>query len=170
MTDGLPNFQGGGGDYGKWGWMPSPPKCTHEWINIPTNIAFYLHRRILSTNHPIYNGAKPEYPCSIFLALFRILRRSVFLAAFRGLRCAFCQLHSFAFRPTSVRNNGITKTATFGSDAEKKGKELPDSGYPNPGEYWVWAYNRWSHEQWASKGKQYLISWNGHIPNTLIQS
>ena len=55
--------------------------------------------------------------------------RSVFLAAFRGLRCAFCQLHSSALHPTLVQNNGIAKTATFGSSAEKKGKELPENGH-----------------------------------------
>ena len=55
--------------------------------------------------------------------------RSVFLAVFRSLRCAFDQLRSCAFCPTSVRNNGIAKTATFGSSEEKKGKELPDSGH-----------------------------------------
>ena len=56
-------------------------------------------------------------------------QRSVFLAAFRGLRCAVCQLRSSALLPTSVRNNGIAKTATFGSGAEKIGKELPESGH-----------------------------------------
>ena len=60
-----------------------------------------------------------SWHCSIFLGC------SVFLAAFRGLRCAFCQLRSSALRPTSV---GIAKTATFGSGAEKKGKELSKSG------------------------------------------
>ena len=54
---------------------------------------------------------------------------SVFLAAFRGLRCAFGHLLSSALRPTSVRSNGIAKTATFGSSAERKGKRMPGSGH-----------------------------------------
>ena len=78
---------------------------------------------------PIYNGAKPEYPCSVFLVPFRILRRSVFLAAFRGLRCAFDQLRSSTLRPTSVPNNEIAKTATFGFGVVRKGKEILGSGH-----------------------------------------
>ena len=55
--------------------------------------------------------------------------RSVFLAAFRGLLFVFGLFLSSELRPASVRNNGIMKTATFGSSAEKKGKELLGSGH-----------------------------------------
>ena len=41
----------------------------------------------------------------------------------------FGQYLSSALRPNSVRNNGIAKTATYGSGADKKGKEIPGSGH-----------------------------------------
>ena len=71
-------------------------------------------------HHPIYNGAKPEYPT---------LYSFVFLAASKGLRCAFAHLLSPALRPTSVWNNGVAKAVTFGSGVERKEKEMPGNGH-----------------------------------------
>ena len=61
--------------------------------------------------YPIYNGAKPENPCSVFLG------------AFSGLLHENDDLLYAALRPTSIRLSRDAKTATPGAGAEKIGVE-----------------------------------------------
>ena len=61
--------------------------------------------------HPIYNGAKPENPCSVFLGTFS------------GLLCENDDLSYAALRPTSIRLSRDAKTTTPGAGAEKIGVE-----------------------------------------------
>ena len=61
--------------------------------------------------YPIYNGAKPEYPCSVFLG------------AFSGLRRENDELPYAALRPTSSRLSRDVKTATPGAGAEQIAEE-----------------------------------------------
>ena len=65
-----------------------------------------------NNNNPIYNGAKPEYPCSVFLAAFSVLRRK------NG------ELSYTALRPTSIRFSRDAKTATRDASA-KIIREIP---------------------------------------------
>ena len=62
--------------------------------------------------HPIYNGAKPENPCSVFFG------------AFSGLLRENDDLPYAAFRPTSIRLSRDAKTATPAAGGEKIGVEL----------------------------------------------
>ena len=62
--------------------------------------------------HPIYNGAKPEYPCSVFSGAFSVLRREN------------DQLSYTALQPTSIRFSRDAKTATRDASAERIG-EIP---------------------------------------------
>ena len=64
-----------------------------------------------SIAYPIYNGAKPENPCSVFLG------------AFCGLLRENDDLSYAALRPTSIRLSRDAKTATPGAGAEKIGVE-----------------------------------------------
>ena len=61
---------------------------------------------------PIYNGAKPEYPCSVFLGAFSVLQREN------------DELSYTALRPTSIRFSCDAKTATHDASAERIG-EIP---------------------------------------------
>ena len=65
----------------------------------------------LLRKYPIYNGAKPENPCSVFLG------------AFSGLLRENVDLPYAALRPTSIRLSRDAKTATPGAGAEKIGVE-----------------------------------------------
>ena len=66
---------------------------------------------VIIATHPIYNGAKPENPCSVFLG------------AFSGLLRENDDLPYAALRPTSIRLSRDAKTATPGAGAEKIGVE-----------------------------------------------
>ena len=59
-----------------------------------------------------YNGAKPEYPCSVFLGAFSVLRREN------------DELSYTALRPTSIQFSRDAKTATRDASAERIG-EIP---------------------------------------------
>ena len=65
----------------------------------------------MNYTYPIYNGAKPENPCSVFLG------------AFSGLLRENDDLPYAALLPTSIRLSRDAKTATPGAGAEKIGVE-----------------------------------------------
>ena len=69
-----------------------------------------VHIRMYCT-YPIYNGAKPENPCSVFLG------------AFSGLLRENDDLPYAAFRPTLLRLSRDAKTATPAAGGEKIGVE-----------------------------------------------
>ena len=70
---------------------------------------------------PIYNGAKPEYPCSVFLAAFSVLRRE------NG------EVSYTALRPTSIRFSRDSKTATHDASAKTIGEiPLRQPCFPTP--------------------------------------
>ena len=68
--------------------------------------------RIPLSEYPIYNGAKPEYPCSVFLGAFSVLRREN------------DQLTYTVLQPTSIRFGRDAKTATRDASVERIG-EIP---------------------------------------------
>ena len=63
-------------------------------------------------HNPIYNGAEPEYPCSVFLGAFSVLRREN------------DELSYTALLPTSIRFSRDAKTATHDASAKRIG-EIP---------------------------------------------
>ena len=71
-----------------------------------------MQKAMVKCIYPIYNGAKPEYPCSVFLGAFSVLRREN------------DQLSYTALRSTSIRFSRVTKTAMCDASAERIG-EIP---------------------------------------------